>query len=270
MKVWSRSQFGTRRSEAAARPERSDGGGIAVRVTEAEVSYGAIRALQGLTMDVPGGELVALLGANAAGKSTLLRAIAGLVSLQGGRVEVPAGRDIRALSAHERVRELGIALVPEGRGVLTRLTVDENLAMGRKIGNMRAARGVVDSMRTEEEIFELFPALRARQKLTADRLSGGEQQMLAIARALLMEPEVLLIDEPSIGLAPVLVKEMFNSLHQLLQARRTTIVLAEQNAELALGIASRAYVVVRGEIVLEGDAADIARDPSLSDAYLSG
>ena len=272
VRVWSRGRSGARRSEAAAGPgpERPDPDGVAVRVTDAEVSYGAIRALQGLTMDVPGGELVALLGANAAGKSTLLRAIAGLMSLQAGCVEVPAGRDIRAFSAHQRVRELGIALVPEGRGVLTRLTVDENLAMGRKIGTLRAGRGVVESARTEEEIFDLFPALGARRKLTADRLSGGEQQMLAIARALLMEPEVLLIDEPSIGLAPVLVKEMFDSLRKLLEARRTTIVLAEQNAELALGIASLAYVVVRGQIVLAGDAADVARDPSLGDAYLSG
>ena len=156
-KVWSRRPFGTRRSEAVAGPEGSDRDGIAVRVTDAEVSYGAIRALQGLTLDVPDGELVALLGANAAGKSTLLRAIAGLVSLQGGRVEVPAGRDVRGLSAHQRVRELGVALVPEGRGVLTRLTVDENLAMGRKIGNIRVGRGAVESTRTEEEIFDLFP-----------------------------------------------------------------------------------------------------------------
>ena len=270
MKASSRRPFGKRRSEEVAGPRRPGRNGIAVRVTDAEVSYGAIRALQGLTMDVPSGELVALLGANAAGKSTLLRAIAGLVSLQGGSVEVPAGRDVRGYSTHERVRELGIALVPEGRGLLTRLTVDENLAMGHKIGNIRVGRGAVKSTRTEAEIFDLFPALRARQKLTADRLSGGEQQMLAIARALLMEPEVLLIDEPSIGLAPLLVEEMFQSLQKLRQGRMTTIVLAEQNAELALGIASRAYVVVRGQIVLAGDAADVARDPSLGDAYLSG
>ena len=241
-----------------------------IRVAGAEVAYGAIRALQGVDLEVRGGQLVALIGANAAGKSTLLRSIAGLTNVKSGRIEVPAGSDITRLASHRRVRELGIALVPEGRGVLTRLTVEENLAMGMKIGRLRGGEHRFDAARRLGEIFEFFPALADRRRLGAGHLSGGEQQMLAIGRALLMDPKILLIDEPSIGLAPLLVRQIFASLRELLKTKKTTILLAEQNTELALGISDYAYVLERGKIVLRGMPAEVKSDPHLQIAYLSG
>lgn len=243
--------------------------GIAVAIEGVEVSYGPIRALQGVTLEIPRGEIVALIGANAAGKSTLLLAIAGIVPLKKGKISIPPYGDVTRLAAHERTRRLGVVLVPEGRGILSRLTVGENLAMGSKIGLLRAAQQASRAAPTLEEIFELFPVLRERSRLQAGQLSGGEQQMLALGRALLMDPDVLLIDEPSIGLAPLIVRQIFASLALLLEKRGATIFLAEQNTEVALALASHAYVLERGEIVLSGTAEEVARDPSLRAAYLS-
>jgi branched-chain amino acid transport system ATP-binding protein len=243
---------------------------VIVRIIDAEVAYGAIRALHGVTLDIRRGQLVALIGANAAGKSTLLRGIAGLVSLTRGRIEVPAGRDIAEMPSHRRVRQLGIALVPEGRGILTRLTVQENLAMGSKIGRLRSAEN--EDARAAQRLsamFEVFPLLYSRRKLHAGHLSGGEQQMLAIGRALLMEPDLLLVDEPSVGLAPLVVRQIVESLRELLEMRRTTILLAEQNTELALKVADYAYVLKRGEIVLSGPPDEVENHSSLHMAYLS-
>ncbi len=223
--------------------------------------YGNIHALKGVSLTVDEGEIVTLIGGNGAGKTTTLRSITGLLRPRQGRVLLD-GEDLARYKAHEVVGR-GVAMVPEGRGVFARLTVQENLDLG---AYSRTDRGnlAADLAR----VFELFPRLRERRKQVAGTLSGGEQQMLAMGRALMARPRLLLLDEPSMGLAPILVEEIFAIIGQLNRDRETTILLVEQNAQAALEVAHRGYVLETGTIRLTGPAADLRRDPEVMAAYL--
>jgi branched-chain amino acid transport system ATP-binding protein len=222
--------------------------------------YGNIHALKGISLKVEEGEIVTLIGANGAGKTTTLRSISGLLHPRKGKVRLQ-GKDITTMSPHIVHRE-GLGLVPEGRGVFPRLTVLENLQMGAYIVKDKAEidRGI-------EYAFTLFPRLRERSQQKGGTLSGGEQQMLATARGLMSSPKILLMDEPSMGLAPVLVDQIFEVIKEL-NARGTTILLVEQNALMALSVAHRAYVLQTGSIVLSGQASDVKNDENVRKAYL--
>ena len=229
-----------------------------LQIEDLEAGYGAIAALRGVTLEVRAGEIVTLIGSNGAGKSTLLRSVSGLVRPRRGRI-VLDGEDIGSARPDQIVR-LGVCHVPEGRRIFANLSVLENLQMG---GYVR--RG--SSAETLEQVLSLFPRLRERLKQAGGTLSGGEQQMLAIGRALMAQPRLLLLDEPSLGLAPRLVQQIFEII-QTIHAAGTTVVLVEQNAHQALRIASRAYVLETGSLVLEGSAAELAADPRVRRAYL--
>jgi branched-chain amino acid transport system ATP-binding protein len=222
--------------------------------------YGKIHALKGISLTVEEGEIVTLIGGNGAGKTTTLRSISGLLHPREGSVRL-MGKDISRM-APNLVHKEGLGLVPEGRGIFPRLTVLENLEMGAYIVKDRAEidRGI-------EHAFALFPRLKERSSQKGGTLSGGEQQMLATARGLMSNPRILLMDEPSMGLAPVLVDQIFDVIKEL-NSRGTTILLVEQNALMALGIAHRAYVLQTGKIVLSGNAQDVARDENVKKAYL--
>jgi branched-chain amino acid transport system ATP-binding protein len=225
------------------------------------VSYGAIQAVRGVSIEVPKGEVVTIIGANGAGKSTLLKSIVGLEPVGAGRV-VLDGRDITATPPHRRTA-LGVALSPEGRGVFPDQSVRDNLLLG-------AYTRKNDITRTEEKIersFGLFPRLRERQEQFAGTLSGGEQQMLAIARALMSEPKLLLLDEPSLGLAPLIIKDIFKTIRTLRETG-LTILLVEQMANQALGVADHAYVLETGRITHQGKGSDLLNDPKVRAAYL--
>jgi branched-chain amino acid transport system ATP-binding protein len=224
-----------------------------------EVRYGGIRAVRGIDLAVAEGELVCLIGANGAGKSSTLRAISGLLPAAAGAVRY-AGRDLAGMRAFERVRA-GLVMVPEGRGVFPQLTVDENLDMG---AYARADRGIEAD---RERVFALFARLRERRGQTGGTLSGGEQQMLAIGRALMSRPKLLLLDEPSMGLAPIVVQLIFEVIQEI-NAGGVTCLLVEQNARAALALAKRAYVMESGLITLSGPAAELAHDPKVVEAYL--
>jgi branched-chain amino acid transport system ATP-binding protein len=226
-----------------------------------EVRYGGIRAVKGIDLAVEEGELVCLIGANGAGKSSTLRAIAGLHPPGAGAVRY-AGRDLAGTRAFERARA-GLVMVPEGRGVFPQLTVDENLDMG---AYARADREVEAD---RERVFGLFPRLRERRGQTGGTLSGGEQQMLAIGRALMSRPKLLLLDEPSMGLAPIVVQLIFEVIQEI-NALGVTCLLVEQNARAALALARRGYVMESGAITLSGPAAELADDPKVVEAYLGG
>ncbi len=223
------------------------------------VSYGEIPALTGVSLSVARGEIVALLGNNGAGKTTTLRTISGLLAPRAGDVLLD-GESLRGLPPHAIVRK-GIAHVPEGRRVFNRLTVKENLDMG---AYARADVGITADL---ERVFALFPRLRERRAQVAGTLSGGEQQMLAIGRALMANPQLLLLDEPSMGLAPVLVEQIFETVRDI-NREGTTILLVEQNAALALEVAPRAYVLETGAVVLSGEAAELAQNQDVRRAYL--
>ena len=229
-------------------------------VSDLHVSYGKVRAVRGVSLTVADGEIVALIGLNGAGKSTLLKAIAGINRCEAGRIE------FRGIPIHNRpapeVARQGIAIVLEGRSTLKNMTVMENLLLGGYVRRDRAA--VNDEI---DRLLARFPALKPRLKQRAGTLSGGEQQMLVIARALLSQPSLLLLDEPSLGLAPKVVAEMFALIRQLNQEGRT-ILLVEQNANQALRLAHRAYVMETGNIVLAGPGPDLARDPRVRAAHL--
>jgi len=220
-----------------------------------DVRYGGIRAVKGIDLEVAEGELVCLIGANGAGKSTTLKAICRLLSSQ-ARVLAYAGADISRSRVHELPRR-GLVMVPEGRGIFPQLTVHENLLMGA------FSRGGGDM----EKQYDTFPRLRERRRQVAGTLSGGEQQMLAIARALMAEPRLLLLDEPSMGLAPMMVAKIFEVVRDIAR-RGVTILLVEQNARLALEVASRGYVMESGAITLAGDAKRLLDDPKVREAYL--
>jgi branched-chain amino acid transport system ATP-binding protein len=237
-----------------------------LEVTGLSARYGAVAALRDVSLEVRAGELVALIGANGAGKSTLLRAIAGLVAPAAGRVALD-GRDVTGQAPEAMIRA-GVALVPERRRVFAPLTVLDNL----ELGGYALPRGRDFHSRLEagvEEAYRLFPVLRRRRDQLAGTLSGGEQQMLAIGRALMTRPRLLLCDEPSLGLAPLVVAEIMRLLSSLREAG-TTILLVEQNARMALRSADRAYVLEVGSVVLSGPAADLLEDDQLKAAYLGG
>jgi branched-chain amino acid transport system ATP-binding protein len=224
------------------------------------VFYGAIHALRDVSITVNTGEVVTLIGANGAGKSTTLRAITGLLSPRTGRV-VFEGEDITGVAAHKLVAR-GISMSPEGRGVFANLTVLENLEMGAYLKKDKA-----QTKRDLERGFELFPRLKERIKQRAGTLSGGEQQMLAMARALMSHPKLLLLDEPSLGLAPLVCQTIFSTIDEI-KAAGTTVLLVEQNANAALKHSDRGYVLETGEVILEGSAADVAANPRVREAYL--
>ena len=224
------------------------------------VNYGAIEALTGINLHVQQGEVVTLIGANGAGKTTTLRTITGLLEPKEGRV-VYEGKQIDGIPTHKLV-SMGIAMSPEGRGVFANLTVRENLEMGAFI--RRDKKGISDDM---ERGFTLFPRLKEREQQKAGTLSGGEQQMLAMARALMSRPRLLLLDEPSLGLAPLVVHTIFQAIDEI-RGEGTTILLVEQNANAALHHSDRAYVLETGRIVMEGDSKQLAQDPRVKEAYL--
>jgi branched-chain amino acid transport system ATP-binding protein len=229
-------------------------------VDHISVFYGAVQALRDVSFTVGKGEIVSLIGANGAGKSTILRALSGVVRPSAGSI-VHDGVPIAGLPSH-RIARLGIAHVPEGRGVFADMSVRENLEMG---AYTRSSREEVEE--SLERVFGLFPRLAERTAQLAGTLSGGEQQMLAIGRGLLQRPDLLLLDEPSMGLSPVLVREIFRMIGEINEAG-TTILLVEQNASMALAVSDRAYVLETGEIVLEGNASDLREDPKVRAAYL--
>jgi len=225
-----------------------------------QVAYGGIRAVKGISLEVQPGELVCLIGANGAGKTTTLRAITGMLHPVAGRI-VYEGRDIAGLKPHVISRQ-GLALVPEGRGVFAQLTIEENLAMGAYARRDRP--GVAADV---ERAFALFPRLKERRRQTAGTLSGGEQQMLAISRALMSRPKLLLLDEPSMGLAPLMVERIFEVIRSI-SAEGVTLLLVEQNARLALEVSDRGYVLESGLVTLSGAAASLLHDPRIREAYL--
>jgi branched-chain amino acid transport system ATP-binding protein len=227
-----------------------------------DVFYGAVHALKGVTIRAEAGEIVTLIGANGAGKTTLLRTLSGLIPARAGRMRFD-GREITRMPAHEIVG-LGVSQAPEGRLVFANLTVDDNLELGAYRRRDRA--GIAQD---REEAFRLFPRLSERRKQSAGTLSGGEQQMLAIARALMSRPRLLLLDEPSLGLAPLLVREIFKTI-RVINQRGVTVLLVEQNAHMALSVARRGYVLETGRVRLEDEAAKLLQNEEVKRAYLGG
>jgi len=234
-----------------------------LEVIDVHAYYGNIHALEGISLEVDQGEIVTLIGANGAGKSTTLKTISSLLPPRSGSVCLE-GRELSGEPPH-RVVELGVVHVPEGRRVFARLSVHENLMAGAYVRSDKA-----QIKRDLDHVYELFPRLAERRRQAGGTLSGGEQQMLAIGRGLMARPRVLLLDEPSMGLAPILVEEIFGIIRRLNSERGTTILLVEQNALAALDVAGRGYVLETGVIRLSGTAADLKRDPAVVEAYLGG
>ena len=232
-----------------------------LRVNDLNVYYGPIHAVRDVNFEVSEGEIVTLIGANGAGKSTTLKTVSGLMRSKGGSVEF-MGKNISGMAPH-RIVQLGIAHVPEGRRIFTSMTVEENLDMGA----YTAPPAGVEA--DKEMVFSRFPRLKERRRQIAGTLSGGEQQMLAMGRALMSHPKLLMLDEPSMGLAPILVEEVFDIIRSLHEAG-TTVLLVEQNAEMALAIADRAYVLETGTISLSGTGEELARSEQIKKAYLGG
>src|SRR6185369_567904 len=224
------------------------------------VAYGGIQAVKGIDVTVGDGELVCLIGANGAGKTTTLKGICGLLPIKSGRIRY-AGDDITGFPSFKLVRR-GLAMVPEGRGMFGALTIEENLAMGAYTRTDRAAIKA-----DADRVFGLFPRLKERRRQTAGTLSGGEQQMLAMGRAMMSRPRLLLLDEPSMGLAPLMVQKVFETIVKV-SGEGVTILLIEQNAKLALEVSHRGYVMESGEITLSGESAKLLHDPAVRSAYL--
>ncbi len=233
---------------------------VLLKVDDLHVGYGGIQAVKGVSLEVREGELVSLIGSNGAGKTTTMNAITGLLALGSGQIEL-AGRSITGQGPWDLVQQ-GLAMVPEGRGVFTRMTIVENLQMGAYIRHDAAA--IAQDM---ERVFTTFPRLQERRDQLAGTLSGGEQQMLAMGRALMSRPKMLLLDEPSMGLSPLMVDKIFEVIRDV-SAQGVTILLVEQNASRALQIADRAYVMESGLITLSGPAQDLLHDPKVRAAYL--
>ncbi|EEF59328.1 ABC transporter ATP-binding protein [Pedosphaera parvula] len=234
-----------------------------LQVKNLNVSYGAIHALHGISLEVKQGDIVTLIGANGAGKTTTLRAISGLVKAQSGEV-LYEGKSITNMRAHQIVK-LGMSHVPEGRMVFANLTVLENLQMGAYLRTDKKA--IQNEM---EYVFSVFPRLQERQKQVAGTLSGGEQQMLAIGRALMSKPKFLMLDEPSLGIAPLLVKTIFEKIVEINKQQGISILLVEQNANLALEISTYGYVLETGRIILQDQSSALRQNPQVKSAYLGG
>lgn len=233
-----------------------------LKISNLQIAYGGIKAVKGITLHIEPGELVALIGSNGAGKTTTLKALAGLVPTAAGEIDY-AGEDLRHVAAHRRV-SMGIALVPEGRGVFARLTVAENLLMG---AYSRHSKNEI--MADIGRMYELFPRLYERREQLAGTLSGGEQQMVAMARALMSRPRLLMLDEPSMGLAPLMVQKIFETIRDV-AAQGMSILLVEQNAKLALQVSQRGYVMESGEITLAGNSDALLGSDAVQRAYLGG
>jgi branched-chain amino acid transport system ATP-binding protein len=235
-----------------------------LNLTNISTSYGPTKVLDGISINVQEGELITLIGSNGAGKTTTLRVISGLHKVQGGKITF-IGKNIENLPAEDIVRK-GIAHVPEGRRVFPGLTVRENLELGTVAWRSKGKESYQQEL---ERVYALFPKLEQRDKQLAWSMSGGEQQMVAIGRALMARPKVLLLDEPSLGLSPVLVDQVFNALEEI-KRQGITILLVEQNASMALEIADRGYVIAHGRIVLEDKASNLMSNPEVKEAYLGG
>ncbi len=233
-----------------------------LKVNDINVFYGNIQALKGVSLEVNEGEIVTLIGANGAGKSTLLKTLSGLLKPKQGTIEY-LGNSISGKPAQAIVK-VGISQVPEGRRVFANMTVEENLELGAYLRSDRA-----EIAKDKERIFKIFPILLERRKQLSGTLSGGEQQMLAMGRAIMAKPKLLLLDEPSMGLAPIMVKTIFNTI-EAINKEGTTILLVEQNAHMALSIADRAYVIETGRIVLSGTAKELQESEEVKAAYLGG
>jgi branched-chain amino acid transport system ATP-binding protein len=231
-----------------------------LKVTGLKVSYGGIQAVKGVDFEVHEGELVSLIGSNGAGKTTTMKAITGTLPINAGDIEY-MGKSIKGQGPWDLVKQ-GLAMVPEGRGVFTRMTIIENLQMGAYIRNDKD--GIAADM---EKMFTIFPRLRERKDQLAGTMSGGEQQMLAMGRALMSRPKVLLLDEPSMGLSPIMVDKIFEVVKDV-YAQGVTVLLVEQNASRALGIANRGYVMESGIVTMSGNAAEMLTDPRVRAAYL--
>ena len=231
-----------------------------LKITGLQVAYGGIKAVKGVDLHVNEGELVTLIGSNGAGKTTTMKAITGSLPMASGDIEY-LGKSIKGKGAWDLVRD-GLAMVPEGRGVFARMTIIENLQMGAYIRNDKAE--IASDM---EKMFAIFPRLRERKDQLAGTMSGGEQQMLAMGRALMSRPKVLLLDEPSMGLSPIMVDKIFEVVKDV-SAQGVTILLVEQNASRALGIADRGYVMESGAVTMNGDAKALLDDPRVRAAYL--
>ena len=231
-----------------------------LKVTDLKVSYGGIQAVKGVTFEVHEGELVSLIGSNGAGKTTTMKAITGTLPINAGNIEY-LGKSIRGQGPWDLVKQ-GLAMVPEGRGVFTRMTIIENLQMGAYIRNDKD--GIAADM---DKVFNIFPRLKERRDQLAGTMSGGEQQMLAMGRALMSRPKVLLLDEPSMGLSPIMVDKIFEVVKDV-YAQGVTVLLVEQNASRALSIANRGYVMESGVVTMTGDAKKMLDDPKVRAAYL--
>ena len=238
------------------------GGTPLLEVEDLHVAYGQVEAVRGVSLRVDEGQIVTLIGPNGAGKTSILSALTGLARPRAGRVRL-GGQDVTGLPAHRTV-DAGLTLVPEGRAILGRMTIEENL---RLAGERR--RPAAELPAAIEQQYQRFPILGERRRQLAGSLSGGQQQMLAFARALLARPRVLLLDEPSMGLSPILVQQIFQTIREI-HREGTTILLVEQNARLALTESSYAYVLEHGKMALEGVAGDLAKDPRVQAAYLGG
>ena len=234
-----------------------------LEINNIETFYGKIQALRGVTVKVNEGEIVSLIGSNGAGKSTLLMAVSGVNRVRTGSITFK-GQNIENQNPHEIVN-LGISQVPEGRRIFSKLTVEENLRLGA-FPNEKAKYYSEDI----KEVFDLFPVLNERKKQRGGTLSGGEQQMLAIGRAMMSKPKVLLLDEPSLGIAPKLVNQIFNSIKNINKEKKVTIFLVEQNAKKALELANRAYVLVNGKVTIEGSGSELLNNKDIQSAYLEG
>lgn len=231
-----------------------------LQIKDLHVSYGGIKALRGINIDVPDGKIVTLIGANGAGKSTLLRTISGLVKAESGSITMD-GTELIGMPIN-KICGTGIALSPEGRRVFTDLSVEENLKIGAYLRNDKA-----EIAKDMEWVYQLFPRLKERSWQFAGTLSGGEQQMLAVGRALMSRPKVLMLDEPSLGLAPLIVQQIFDIIKEI-NKKGVTVLLIEQNANMALKTADIAYVIETGEIVLTGSGEDVMSNPQVREAYL--
>ena len=236
-----------------------------LRIEGLNASYGSIRVLKDISIQVPAGKVVSIIGANGAGKSTLLKAISGIMKINGGSI-LYKEQNIAGMPANRIVR-LGISQVPEGRQIFAHLTVRDNINLGAY--HYFKQRNRLEIKERIERVYQMFPILKKRSKQIAGTLSGGEQQMLAIGRALMGRPELLLLDEPSMGIAPLVVREIFNVIKQLNQSG-VTVLLVEQNARAALKVAHHSYVIERGEIVLEGLASELLDNPKVKEHYLGG